>query len=70
MSVAGGGAGRCPSLMWWGGGRCPGLISGEMGGHNLPCHLSHDACEVPTPSLVDRQTPVKASPFHNFVCGR
>ena len=31
-------------------GRSPGLIPGAGGGGTLPCDLSHDACDVPTPS--------------------
>ena len=42
------------------GGGIPGPMSG--GGSTLPCDLSHDACDVPTPS------PVKTLPSPNFDC--
>ena len=52
------------------GGKSLGLMSGK--GSTLPRDLSHDACDVPTPSpsRMYRQTSMKTLPSRNFICGR
>ena len=37
-------------------------------GGALQCHLSRDACYVPNPCTVDRQTPAKILVSHNLLC--
>ena len=47
-----------------------GMVLGGGYPEGRVCDLSHDACDVPNPPPVDKQTPVKTLPSRNFVCGR